>query len=173
MLDGHSTDKPPPEGAAGFTIIDFSDEHAEAFYTLNAEWITAMYRLEPHDIHILRHPRETILDGGGIIRLVQAADGRIVGTCALIRTGAGQYELTKMAVTESLRGQKAGEALLGHMIDAARTLPAERLYLLTNAKCEAAIHLYEKLGWVHDAVIMREFGATYARCDVAMSYPVA
>jgi len=161
------------EAPAPFTIIDFTDAHADAFYTLNAEWISAMYRLEPHDIEVLRHPRAAILDSGGIIRLVQAAEGRIVGTCALIHTGDGQFELTKMAVTEALRGQKTGEALLLHMIDAAHALPAKRLYLLTNTKCEAAIHLYEKLGWMHDAQVMRDFGSTYARCDVAMSYPLA
>lgn len=40
-----------------------------------------------------------------------------------------------------------------------------------DQKCAAAIHLYEKLGFVHDAEIMRLFGARYERCDVAMSYP--
>ena len=46
----------------------------------------------------------------------------------------------------------------------------DKVYLLTNRKCEAAIHLYEKLGFVHDAEIMAKFGARYERCDVAMSY---
>ena len=47
---------------------------------------------------------------------------------------------------------------------------AERLYLLSNRKSAAAIHLYEKLGFRHDARIMQEFGVRYARCDVAMLY---
>jgi RimJ/RimL family protein N-acetyltransferase len=46
----------------------------------------------------------------------------------------------------------------------------DKIYLLTNRKCAAAIHLYEKLGFVHDEAIMRSFGARYERCDVAMSY---
>ena len=49
---------------------------------------------------------------------------------------------------------------------------AEQLYLLTNRKCEAAIHLYEKAGFRHDAAIMARYGARYARCDVAMDYPL-
>ena len=44
------------------------------------------------------------------------------------------------------------------------------LYLLTNRKCAPAIHLYEKLGFEHDAAIMAEYGARYKRCDVAMRY---
>jgi hypothetical protein len=47
---------------------------------------------------------------------------------------------------------------------------AEKLYLLSNRKSEAAIHLYEKLGFVHDAGVMRDYGGRYARCDVAMLY---
>ena len=46
----------------------------------------------------------------------------------------------------------------------------ERLYLLTNARCAPAIHLYERSGSVHDTEILREFGGRYARCDVAMRY---
>jgi len=47
---------------------------------------------------------------------------------------------------------------------------AELLYLLSNRKSAAAIHLYEKVGFVHDARVMRKFAAQYARCDVAMRY---
>jgi hypothetical protein len=46
----------------------------------------------------------------------------------------------------------------------------ETLYLLTNSKCVAAIKLYEKLGFQHDAQIMKAYGAAYARCNVAMRH---
>jgi len=156
---------------ARLSIVDFDDAHAEAFYAINAEWIAERFVLEPHDLYVLRNPRAAILDPGGMIR-VAALDDRVVGTCALILTAPGAYELTKMGVSASVRGQKVGEALLYHMIDAARSLPIERLYLLTNHQQQAAIHLYEKLGWVRDPVVMRDFGATYARADVAMSFPL-
>lgn len=47
---------------------------------------------------------------------------------------------------------------------------AETLYLLSNSKSAAAIHLYEKLGFVHDDNIMQRFGARYERCNFAMRY---
>ena len=34
----------------------------------------------------------------------------------------------------------------------------------------SAIHLYEKLGFDHDAEIMRIYGSRYGRCNVAMAY---
>ena len=58
--------------------------------------------------------------------------------------------------------------MLAALIDRAKALAAAPLYLLTNARCEAAVHLYEKAGFEHDADIMAKYGATYERCNVAM-----
>ena len=158
--------------SAALAIVDFSDDLAPAFRSINAEWIEAMFTLEANDRAILDHPREAIIDRGGIIRFVAAEGLGIVGTCALIRIGDGVFELTKMGVLASARGRKAGEFLLAHVVAEARAMKLTRLYLLTNARCEAAIHLYEKAGFVHDARVMADFGARYARCDVAMSLPL-
>jgi GNAT superfamily N-acetyltransferase len=152
------------------TIHEFSDDLAVHFRDINAEWIRAMFRLEETDRDVLENPRTKIIDAGGVILFVEASGLGIVGACALQKTGATSYELTKMGVRESARGMKAGEFLLSAVIDRARSLGAEPLYLLTNAKCAAAIHLYEKLGFQHDAEIMARYGARYERCDVAMRY---
>ncbi len=152
------------------TIREYSDELAGQFHDINAEWITAMFRLEPIDREVLENPRAKIVDPGGVILFVEAQGLGIVGTCALLKTGPSSYELTKMGVRESARGLKAGEFLLAAAIERAASLGADPLYLLTNAKCAAAIHLYEKLGFRHDAEIMATYGALYARCDVAMRY---
>lgn len=156
----------------GLTIHGYRDDLAQAFHDINAQWIATMYRLEPTDRDVLENPRARIIDRGGDILFVEAAGLGIVGACALQKTGEGQFELTKMGVLESARGRKAGEFLLHAVIARARALGAERLYLLSNSKSAAAIHLYEKLGFVHDAGIMDEFGARYERCNVAMLYPL-
>jgi len=75
-----------------------------------------------------------------------------------------------MGVRESARGLGAGAFLLAAITARALDLRADPLYLLTNKTCAAAIHLYEKLGFRHDAGIMADYGARYARCDVAMRY---
>ncbi|WP_108472960.1 GNAT family N-acetyltransferase [Rhodanobacter thiooxydans] len=152
------------------TIHEFRDDLAVHFHDINAEWINAMFRLEATDRDVLENPRAKIIDAGGVILFVEASGLGIVGACALQKTGATSYELTKMGVRESARGMKAGEFLLAAIIDRARSLGADPLYLLTNAKCAAAIHLYEKLGFQHDAEIMARYGARYQRCDVAMRY---
>ncbi len=154
----------------GLAVREFDDGLAAAFHDINAEWITAMFRMEPADREVLEQPRARIVDPGGAILFVEAPGLGIIGTCALRREADGVFELTKMAVLAKAHGLKAGEFLLAATIARARAMGAETLYLLTNSDCAPAIHLYEKLGFVHDADIMARYGARYERSDVAMRY---
>ena len=154
----------------GLRVLPWADERAKAFHEINAEWISAMFRLEQTDLDVLENPRAKVIEPGGDILFVEAQGLGIVGTVALQKTGEGLFELTKMGVTEAARGRKAGEFLLHAALRRAGELNATTLYLLTNTLCAPAIHLYEKLGFVHDAGIMHDYGARYERCDVAMLY---
>lgn len=151
-------------------IVRYEESLARHFHDINAEWIEDMYSLEPTDREVLENPHEKIIEPGGDILFVEAAGLGIVGACALRKSGATSFELTKMGVRSSARGLKAGEFLLRAMIARAKELGADPLYLLTNRKSEAAIHLYEKLGFTHDVGIMGGYGSCYERCDVAMLY---
>lgn len=161
---------PAPPTGAGLTIREFDDGLAEPFYRINAEWIEEMFALEDNDITLLSNPRELIIDKGGVVLFAETPDLGVVGTCALMKAGDGWFELTKMAVLKAARGRKVGEYLLAKTLERARGMGIERLYLLTNTKCAAAIHLYEKLGFEHDDEVMATFGGRYGRCNVAMSY---
>ncbi len=154
----------------GLKIRPYASELAQAFHDINAEWIASMFALEPTDREVLENPYERIIAPGGDILFVEAEGLGIVGTCALQKTGPGQFELTKMGVLEAARGRKAGEFLLQATIERAKQLGADKLYLLTSSKCASAIHLYEKLGFTRDNEVMREFGPRYQRCNVAMRF---
>lgn len=156
--------------AAGLEILPYSDALAREFHDINVEWIEQMFVLEPADRESLERPRETIIEPGGDILFLRAAGRGVIGTCALKKTGDGAYELTKMGVRSEARGRKAGEFLLRAAIARAAEMGATKLYLLTNSRCEAAIHLYEKAGFRHDRDIMAEYGARYQRADVAMRH---
>ena len=155
---------------AGLCILPFEDSLAANFHDINLEWIAEMFRVEQTDTDVLEQPRARIIAPGGDILFVAARDLGVVGTCALQKTGDRQFELTKMGVLPSARGRKAGEFLLYAVLRRAAELQADTLYLLTNSLCAPAVHLYEKLGFVHDDDIMARFGRRYARCDVAMRY---
>lgn len=154
-------------------ILPYTDALSPHFAKINAAWIEDMFVLEDHDRHVLAHPREVIIDKGGVILFAATPAGEVVGTGALMPTEPGAVELTKMGVLAAARGTGAGAALLAALIAAAQGMPGiDTLYLLTSRKCAAAIHLYERAGFVHDADIMARFGHAYARCDVAMRYPL-
>ncbi len=160
-------------GLPPLRLVEYDERLAPEFYAITREWVEDMFRLEENDIRIIENPKEMILDRGGEILFVEAGSLGIVGTCALMPVEAASFELTKMGVRASARGLKAGEFLLARVLERARQLPIDELFLLTNKKCAAAIHLYEKAGFVHDAGIMERFGKRYARCDVAMSYDLS
>jgi len=151
-------------------IVEFRDELSQAFHDINAEWINAMFVMEQADREVLEEPRRHIIDKGGVILFVEADGIGVIGTAALRPAGGRAFELTKMAVSEAARGMQAGGFLLSAIIARARQIGADPLYLLTNRKCEAAIHLYERAGFRHDATIMSEFGGRYGRANVAMRY---
>lgn len=158
------------------SIEAYRDDLAAAFMAINAEWIEAMYTMEATDRAVLGNPRAHIIDKGGEILFARSAALGLVGVCALMPHANAEFELTKMGVLAAARGRKVGEFLLAGVIARAREMQAEgrlgSLFLLTNRKSAAAIHLYEKLGFVHSDDIMERHGKRYARCNVAMAFPL-
>ncbi|MDR3703087.1 MAG: GNAT family N-acetyltransferase [Candidatus Sulfopaludibacter sp.] len=147
-------------------IREFRPGDEIAFRELNEEWITRHFALEPKDVASLADPQATILDKGGRIFLA-VRNGRPIGCCALLAMGPGEFEVAKMAVTESCQGAGIGRRLLAATIDGARALGARRLYLETNRKLASAVHLYESLGFRHvppECVVP----SPYARANVHM-----
>lgn len=151
-------------------FLPFSPELAPYFASINREWIESMFALETADEQVLTHPEERIAQPGGQIWFARHPDLGIVGTCALMKKEEGVFELTKMGVLARARGLKVGEKLLQHVLAESAHMDIHCLFLLTNRKCEAAIHLYEKNGFEHSEDIMRRFGKSYQRCDVAMLF---
>lgn len=148
------------------TIREFGPGDEAAFRKLNEEWIIRYFVLEPKDEASLADPRGTILDRGGRIFLA-VREGQPVGCCALLARAPGEFEVAKMAVTESTQRAGIGRRLLRKAIAEARASGAHRLYLETNRKLEAAIRLYESLGFRH-LPPERIVPSPYARANVYM-----
>jgi len=148
------------------SIREFEPGDEAAFRELNEEWIRRYFVIEPKDEAVFADPRGSILDRGGRIFLA-FQDGQPVGCCALLRMNSGEFEVAKMAVTESYRGNGIGRRILERAISEARASGARRLYLETNRKMQPAIRLYESLGFRH-VPPERLVPSSYARCDVYM-----
>lgn len=126
-------------------ILEFDARHREQFKRLNEAWILKFFELEAADLETLSNPERIISDGGMIFFAL--LDNKVVGTCALIKTGAKCFELAKMAVAEEFHGLGIGQALLEHSINWARNSKAQNLTLETNKKLQSAVRLYEKAGF--------------------------
>jgi putative acetyltransferase len=147
-------------------IREFIPGDEADFRRLNEEWIIRYFTLEPKEKELLADPQGIILDRGGRIFLA-VLDGETVGSCALLAMAPGEFEVAKMAVTESHRRAGIGRRLLEKAIAEARASGAHRLYLETNRKLVNAIRLYESLGFRH-LPPERITPSPYARADVYM-----
>jgi len=99
---------------------------------------------------------------GGVFFVVQAADGRIVGSVAIAPMPDGGCELRKMYLERSHRGCGLGKLLLETAITEARRMNATRITLETAAVLQEAIGLYRSYGF-------KPFDAPHLcfRCDQA------
>lgn len=159
-----SSDSPASSGRV--TIREFKPGDETAFRKLNEEWITRYFRLEAKDEEALADPQSSILASGGRIFFANVED-QCVGCCALLCSGANEFEVAKMAVTSSCQGSGIGRKLLHAAIEAARSAGARRLYLETNHMLTPAIRLYASVGFKPvppDRIVPSQ----YARADVYM-----
>ncbi len=146
-------------------ILPFDTIYSQAFYHLNIEWLKTYFYVEPFDEEVLSHPKKYIIDKGGHIFFVKYGD-TIVGTAALMTTeNASVFELTKMAISPNLRGQKIGHKLLQYCINFAKTQDFEALILYSARKLENAIHIYRKFGFTE---LQLEKNSPYKRSDIKM-----
>jgi putative acetyltransferase len=134
-------------GESGPRVVPYREEFGAAFDALNREWIEQYFTLEPADREVLSDPRGKIVDTGGQVFFV-VERGEILGTCAMLRHSAEEYEIAKMAVAARARGRGFGDLLMDACIAFARERQAHRVIIVSNTVLEPAIRLYRKHGFV-------------------------
>ena len=148
-------------------IVPFEPALREHFYRLNAQWLERYFHIEDIDRLVLKEPETHILQPGGAIFFARLGE-QIIGTCALLHESPGVYELTKMGVDETFRGQGTGRLLLDAAIAEFRRREGRQLFLESSSTLTTALRMYEKAGFVMQPTI-RE-GSHYQRADVYMIY---
>ena len=146
-------------------IINYNPLYAADFKALNIEWLETFFYVEPYDNEVLSNPETYITSKGGHI-FFAILEEKVVGTVALMPTSEPQvYELTKMAVDTSIRGQGIGQQLMAHCIAFAKAEKAPKLILYSNTLLENAIYIYRKWGFVEVPV---EKDVHYDRANIKM-----
>ena len=128
-------------------VRDYRSDDAAAFRDLNLAWVEQYFSVEPEDRAQLEDPQTYILNPGGAI-LIAELNGEAAGTAGLVPGhGAGVLELIKMSARSDVQGKGIGRALMDATVLKAREMGAEKIWLETNTKLEAALALYRKSGF--------------------------
>ena len=148
---------------SGIRNIEWEDKYAGDFRRLSLEWLEKYLHVEPADIAILEHPRETVIDQGGMIFL--AMDGEIpVGAIAMIRMNDEMFELAKLGVTEAYKGRHISDQLMDAALAFGKKAGARMIELFSNSRLIPALELYKKYGFEEVPVTEAE----YEEADVKM-----
>ncbi len=145
-------------------IISYSPEYAEDFKRISYQWIDQYFGIEQEDRELMENHKARILDTGGAILLAKI-EQEIVGVCALIKHNNQYYELAKMGVLPKYQGLKIGKRLAEAILNEALDLGAEKVFLESSSKLNAALALYHKLGFRPDPDLEI---TPYSRCNVQL-----
>jgi GNAT superfamily N-acetyltransferase len=145
-------------------FIKFASEYKSDFVRLNYDWLNEYFEIEPYDCEVLESCEQTIIAKGGHI-FFALLDHKVVGTFAYIKIEEGVYELSKMAVTKSLRSRGIGNQIIAFSIRFAEQHHWKKLILYSSRKLKNSIHLYRKYGYIE---VPLENNAPYKRGDIKM-----
>jgi len=97
--------------------------------------------------HDIAHWQEEYDGRVGVLLLVVDPAGEVVGTAAVRLLEPGTGELKRMWLRPSRQGRGLGRRLMDACLDEARRLGCRALRLDTQARMEAAVHLYRAYGF--------------------------
>ena len=149
-------------------IVDFSDGWAKDFASLNYEWIEKYFSVEKHDREILAYPPSLVINTGEHILMAIVA-GLAAGTVALIPSGDGVLELTKMAVAPEFQGMGIANHLMQSCIAHAESNGTKLIFLESHRSLQPALALYRKFGFVE---VPTDPNSEYARADIRMQLAI-
>ncbi len=144
-------------------IIQYQEKYKKDFIQFNTDWIQDNFgTLEAEDLDTFHHIEESLKNGAMIYFAVD--NENVLATCMVKPLGEdGTWELCKLGSNKHLPHKGAGSAVFQVAMDWAKQHGAKRLFIISNKKLKAAVHIYEKFGF-HE-IKLEDY--EYARGDVA------
>lgn len=128
-------------------LIPFAERYRQDFIDFNTDWIIDNFGfLEPEDLETFNRIDEELERGAMIYIAVDDQDNALA--CCMARPmGMGRWELCKFASNKRLPHKGAGSAVFEACIEYAVSQGAKELFLLSNTRLKAALHIYQKYGF--------------------------
>ena len=117
------------------------------------EDVPAVAQIEEATFSMPWHPDDfrEMIRHDNMTYLVAEVDKTIIGGAGL-RNILGDGEITNVAILEEYRGRGYGKKLVDALLQAGKELGAEAFTLEVRVSNEAAIRLYESLGFVSEGI---------------------
>ncbi len=147
-------------------LVPYDPKYKNDFIEMNKQWISEMFVIEQEDLDMLNNIEKKIEEGGQIFFAVdEEDDSQVLACCMIAPLPNKEWEIEKFCAKGMYTGTGAGSACLKACIDYARERKVEKIVIVTNAKCEHAVRLYRKFGFVEVPVDRKKF--TYERAGLA------
>lgn len=149
-------------------IVEYHEKYKEYFIQFNTDWIVDNFGfLEEEDIETFHHIEESLAKGAMIYFAVE--NDVVLATCMAKQLKEdGTWELCKLGSNKYFPHKGAGSAVFEAAMNWAVNHGAKKLFILSNSKLKAALHIYEKYGF-HE-IKLNDY--EYERGDIAFEYIV-
>lgn len=127
-------------------LIEYDSKYKEDFIQFNKDWIVDNFSfLEDEDIKTFEEIDEELTDGAMIYF---AIEGDTALACCMAKPMEnGNWEICKLASNKNRPHKGCGSAVFKAAVQWAIDHGAKRLFILSNSRLKAAIHIYEKFGF--------------------------
>lgn len=128
-------------------VIQYQEKYKQYFIQFNTDWIIDNFGcLEKEDSDTFDHIEDSLKNGAMIFFAVD--NGNVLATCMAKPLGDdATWELCKLGSNKNLPHKGAGSAVFEAAMSWATQHGAKRLFILSNSKLKAAVHIYEKYGF--------------------------
>ncbi len=148
-------------------IVQYDNRYAQDFVALNTAWIVSLFgQLEKEDIETFQNIEREIVNGGMIYFATE--NDEVMATCMTRHIGNELWEICKLAANEKYKGKGAGNAVFEQCMKYAIDHGAKKLFMISNSRLQAALHIYHKYGFKE--IKLKDY--EYERGDIAFELTV-
>ena len=143
-------------------IIEYDAKYKDDFIRFNKDWILNNFGvLEKEDIETFDTIDEELAEGGMIYFAVEGSV--VLAACMTKPMENDTWEICKLCSNKTRPHKGCGTAVFCAATQWAVDHGAKRLFILSNSKLKAAVHIYEKCGFKEIKLDNYE----YVRGDIA------
>lgn len=143
-------------------LIEYDPKYKEDFIQFNKDWIVDNFGfLENEDIKTFEEMDEVLANGAMIYFAIE--DNTALACCMAKPMENGNWEICKLASNKNRPHKGCGSAVFEAAFQWAIDHGAKRLFILSNSRLKAAIHIYEKFHF--NEIKLEDY--EYVRGDIA------